>query len=327
MPLSIRRMAGQAVLAMAILTLAQSAAAQSYPSRPVRMLHGFSAGTNVDTISRLMATELSKILGQSVLVEAQPGAGSTIAAATVARAKPDGYTLLMTTGSHSVAGALYEKLPYDTEKSFSYISTVTFFPFAVTASTVTGRYQNLNDLIAYARANPGKVNYGSSGSGSTNHLAGEVLAIMTRTQMQHVPYKGLAPAITAMLAGEIDFVVGSANSVLGQVKAGKMRVLAMAAPQRWSGMPDVPTAAEQGLKDYDMSSWAGLMGPADLPGAVVDRLHADTQKALQVPLVRTTLEEQGGEPRGSTPREMSSLVSNELKRWTLVVNEAKIPKL
>jgi tripartite-type tricarboxylate transporter receptor subunit TctC len=225
-----------------------------------------------------------------------------------------------------VAGALYEKLPYDTEKSFSSISTVTFFAFAVTASAA-GRYQNLNDLIAYARANPGKVNYGSSGSGSTNHLAGEVLASITNTRMQHVPYKGFAPALTALLTGEIDFVVGSASSVLGNVKAGKMRVLAMAAPRRWSGMPDVPTSFEQGLKDYDMSSWAGIMAPAELPRAIVDRLHADTQKVLQVPSVRATLEELGGEPRGSTPAEMSALISSELKRWTQVVNDAKIPKL
>ena len=305
---------------------AHTAWAQSWPSRPVKMLHGFSAGTNVDTITRLVAADLGKVLGQPVVVEAQAGAGSTLAAGTVARAKPDGYTLLMTTGSHSVAGALYEKLPYDTEKSFSPISTVTFFAFAVTASA-TGRYQNLNDLIAYARANPGKVNYGSSGSGSTNHLAGEVLAKVTNTRMQHVPYKGFAPALTALLSGEIDFVVGSASSVLGNVKAGKMRVLALAAPKRWSGMPDVPTSFEQGLKDYDMSSWAGIMAPAELPRSISDRLHADTQKVLQVPSVRSTLEELGGEPRGSTPAEMSALISSELKRWTQVVSDAKIPKL
>jgi tripartite-type tricarboxylate transporter receptor subunit TctC len=305
---------------------AQTAWSQAWPTRPVKMLHGFSAGTNVDTITRLVAGDLSKVLGQPVVVEAQAGAGSTLAAGTVARARPDGYTLLMTTGSHSVAGALYDKLPYDTEKSFSSISTVTFFAFAVTASAA-GRYQNLNDLIAYARANPGKVNYGSSGSGSTNHLAGEVLASITNTRMQHVPYKGFAPALTALLSGEIDFVVGSASSVLGNVKAGKMRVLAMAAPRRWSGMPDVPTSFEQGLKDYDMSSWAGIMAPAELPRAIVDRLHADTQKVLQVPSVRATLEELGGEPRGSTPAEMSALISSELKRWTQVVSDAKIPKL
>jgi tripartite-type tricarboxylate transporter receptor subunit TctC len=305
---------------------AQTAWSQAWPTRPVKMLHGFSAGTNVDTITRLVAGDLSKVLGQPVVVEAQAGAGSTLAAGTVARARPDGYTLLMTTGSHSVAGALYDKLPYDTEKSFSSISTVTFFAFAVTASAA-GRYQNLNDLIAYARANPGKVNYGSSGSGSTNHLAGEVLASITNTRMQHVPYKGFAPALTALLSGEIDFVVGSASSVLGNVKAGKMRVLAMAAPRRWSGMSDVPTSFEQGLKDYDMSSWAGIMAPAELPRAIVDRLHADTQKVLQVPSVRATLEELGGEPRGSTPAEMSALISSELKRWTQVVSDAKIPKL
>lgn len=314
------------VLMLGATVVAQTSWAQAYPTRPVKMLHGFSAGTNVDTISRLVAGDLSKLLGQPVVVEAQPGAGSTLAAGSVARAKPDGYTLLMTTGSHSVAGALYEKLSYDTEKSFSPISTVTFFAFAVTASAA-GRYQNLNDLIAYARANPGKVNYGSSGSGSTNHLAGEVLASVTNTRMQHVPYKGFAPALTALLAGEIDFVVGSASSVLGNVKAGKMRVLAMAAPKRWSGMPDVPTSFEQGLKDYDMSSWAGIMAPAELPRAIAERLHADTQKVLQVPSVRSTLEELGGEPRGSTPAEMSALISSELKRWVQVVSNAKIPKL
>lgn len=315
-----------AAAGVALLGAVHGALAQGYPTRPVRMLHGFAAGANVDTISRVMATELAKTLGQPVVVEPQPGAGGTIAAGTVARAKPDGYTVLMGTGSHSVAGALYEKLPYDTEKSFSGISTVTFFAFAVTASAA-GRYQNLNDLINYARANPGKVSYGSSGSGSTNHLAGEVLASITKTQMLHVPYKGFAPALTALLAGEIDFVVGSASSVLGNVKAGKMRMLAMAAPKRWSGMPDVPTSFEQGLKDYDMSSWAGLMGPADLPRAVTERLHADTQKVLQIPAIKATFADLGGEPRGSTPAELSALIASELKRWTQVVNDAKIPKL
>jgi tripartite-type tricarboxylate transporter receptor subunit TctC len=300
--------------------------AQTYPNRPVRMLHGFAAGANVDTIARVMSPELGRLLGQTVIVEPQAGAGGTIAAASVARAKPDGYTLLMGTGSHSVAGALYEKLPYDTEKSFSSISTVTFFAFAVTASAA-GRYHNLNDLVAYARANPGRVNYGSSGSGSTNHLAGEVLAKMTNTQMVHVPYKGFAPALTALLGGEIDFVVGSASSVLGNVKAGKMRVLAMAAPRRWSGMPDVQTSFEQGLNGYDMSSWAGLMAPADLPRAIVERLNADTQKVLQIAAIKTTFEELGGDPRGSTPAEMSALIASELQRWTQVVNDAKIPKL
>lgn len=198
--------------------------------------------------------------------------------------------------------------------------------FAVTASAA-GKYQNLNELIAGARAAPGRLTYGSSGSGSTNHLAGEMLAKLSGTRMLHVPYKGFAPALTALLAGEIDFVVGSASSVLGNVKAGKMRVLAMAVPRRWSGMADVPTAAEQGLAGYDMSSWAGLMGPADTPRAVVDRLNADTQKVLQVPAIKTTFEELGGEPRGSTPQEMSALVVSELQRWIQVVNDAKIPKL
>ncbi len=327
--MAVRNVRRRALIGATLLFAAmavQPAWAQSYPSRPVKLFHGFAAGANVDTIARVMATELTKALGQPVVVEPQPGAGGTIAAATVARAKPDGYTLLMGTGSHSVAGALYDKLPYDTEKGFSSVSTVTFFAFAVTASAAS-RYQHVNDLVAYARANPGRVSYGSSGAGSTNHLAGEVLAKVSGTQMLHVPYKGFAPALTALLAGEIDFVVGSASSVLGNVKAGKMRVLAMAAPKRWSGMPDVPTSFEQGLKDYDMSSWAGIMAPADLPRAISDRLHADTQKVLQVPAIRATFEELGGEPRGSTPAEMSALIASELKRWVQVVNDAKIPKL
>jgi tripartite-type tricarboxylate transporter receptor subunit TctC len=308
------------------LALAASVAqAQAWPERPIKIYQGFAPGGNADNIARTVSAEMTKGLGQSFVVEAQAGAGGTIAATTVARARPDGYTLLLATGGHAVAGALYNALSYRTVQDFEMVGTITYFPFLV-VTTADSKVPNLSALLANARANPGKVAYGTAGIGSTHHLAGELLASMSKTQLLHVPYRGDSASLTALLAGDVPFIIAPPTAVLANIKAGKLRALAVTGPQRWPGMPEVPTVAEQGVAGYDVRSWAGLMAPAGTPRPVIDRLNAELQKALQVGAVKARLEEMGGEARGSTPEEMRAMVAAETQKWTQVVNEAKIPK-
>ena len=298
---------------------------QGYPERAIKIYQGFAPGGNADTIARVISTEMAKGLGQSFVVEAQTGAGGTIASATVARARPDGYTLLLATGGHAVAGAIYNSLPYKTVADFEMVSTITYFPFLLVTG-VESKYRSFADLLAAARVTPGGLAYGTAGIGSTHHLAGELLSKMAKAPMLHVPYRGDAASLTALLAGDVPFIVAPPTAVMANIKAGKLRAIAATGLQRWPGLPEVPTVAEQGVPGYDVRSWAGLLAPAGTPRAVVERLNAETLKALQVPAVRARLEDMGGEARGSTPEEMKAMVASELQKWTQVVAEANIPK-
>ncbi|RSZ28774.1 tripartite tricarboxylate transporter substrate binding protein [Variovorax beijingensis] len=299
--------------------------AQGFPDRPIKIYQGFAAGGNADTIARVVSTEMAKGLGQPFVVEAQTGAGGTIASGTVARAKADGYTLLLATGGHAVAGALYNKLNYQTVSDFQMVSTITYFPFLLVVRA-DSPYRGLGEMLAAARADARGVSYGSAGIGSTHHLAGELLVKSANVEMLHIPYRGDAASVAALLGGEVPMIIAPPTAVLSNIKAGKLRALATTGAQRWSQMPDLPTVAEQGVPGYDVRSWAGFMAPAGTPRLIVDRLRAETLKALQVPGVRARLEEMGGEARGSTPEEMTAMVAAELKRWTAVVNDAHIPK-
>ncbi|MBT2304893.1 tripartite tricarboxylate transporter substrate binding protein [Variovorax paradoxus] len=298
---------------------------QAFPDRPIKIVQGFAAGGNADTIARVVSTEMGKGLGQPFVVEAQTGAGGTIASAAVARAKPDGYTLLLATGGHAVAGALYGKLGYQTVSDFQMISTITYFPFLLVVRA-DSPYRSLAELLAAARADARSLSYGSAGIGSTHHLAGELLVKSAKVELLHVPYRGDAASVTALLGGEVPLIIAPPTAVMPNIKAGKLRALATTGAQRWAAMPELPTVAEQGVAGYDVRSWAGFMAPAGTPRPVVERLRAETFKALQVPGVRARLEDMGGEARGSTPEEMTAMVSSEFKKWTAVVNEAQIPK-
>lgn len=299
--------------------------AQGFPDKPIKIYQGFAAGGNADTIARVVSTGMAKGLGQPFVVEAQTGAGGTIASGTVARAKPDGYTLLLATGGHAVAGALYNKLNYHTVTDFQMISTITYFPFLLVVRA-DSPYRGLGEMLAAARADARGVSYGSAGIGSTHHLAGELLVKSAKVEMLHIPYRGDAASVAALLGGEVPMIIAPPTAVLANIKAGKLRALATTGAQRWSQMPELPTVAEQGVPGYDVRSWAGFMAPAGTPRPIVERLHAETLKALQAPAVRARLEEMGGEARGSTPEEMTTMVAAELKRWTSVVNDAHIPK-
>jgi tripartite-type tricarboxylate transporter receptor subunit TctC len=300
--------------------------AQAWPARPIRVVQGFAAGGNADTIARLVGTEMAKGLGQPLVVEALAGAGGTLASAAVARAAPDGYTLLLATGGHAVAGALYEKLPYRSVEGFQMVSTITFFPFLV-VTAAAAKFRSLAEVLDAARAAPDAVTCGTAGVGSTHHLIGELLSKMAGVKLLHVPFRGDAASVTALLGGEIAIVIAPPTAVLGHIKAGKLRALATTGPQRWPVMPDVPTVAEQGISGFGVSSWAGWMLPAGTPQPIVELLHAQTQKALQVDAVRVRLAEMGGEPRGSTPQEMAAMVDAEVKKWSQVVADAGIARL
>jgi len=310
---------------MLVLLVSGAAFAQNYPDRNIKILQGFAPGGNADAIARAVGAEISKSMGQAVVVEAQAGAGGTIAATTVAKAKPDGYTLLLATGGHAVAGAIYNNLNYKTVQDFEMVSTITYFPFLIVVNA-ENKIANFPALLSQAKASPGKIAYGTAGIGSTHHLAGELLSSMAKVDLLHVPYRGDAGSITALLSGDVPFIIAPPTAVLSNIKAGKLKAIAATGPQRWVGLPDVPTVAEQGVPGYDVRSWAGLMAPAGTPKPVIEKLNAETLKTLQLPNVKTRLEEMGGDVRGSTPDEMKNMVASETQKWIQVVNNAKIPK-
>jgi tripartite-type tricarboxylate transporter receptor subunit TctC len=279
------------------------ALADGYPSKPIKVVQGFAVGGNADSIARLVATEVSKVLKQPLVVEAVTGAGGTLASAAVARALADGYTLLLATGGHAVAGALLEKLPYDTVRSFQMVSTVTYFPFLIVVNSQS-KFKSLTEVLAEARKGEG-LNFGSAGVGTTHHLAGELLAKMGKLKLLHIPFKGDAASTTALLGDQVDFIIAPATAVESNIRAGKLRALAVTGTGRWLGMPEVPTVAEQGVTGYDVRSWAGWMLPANTPAAIVQRLNEATRQALLSPQVRAQLRQ---------------------KKWQQVVKDANIPR-
>ncbi|HSV54513.1 MAG TPA: tripartite tricarboxylate transporter substrate binding protein [Burkholderiaceae bacterium] len=306
--------------------LAPAAHAQSYPDRPIRVLHGFAAGGNADTVARILATEVAKPLGQPLVVEPKPGAGGTLAADAVAKAKADGYTLLIATGGHAISAALYDKLPYDTAKAFQPVSALTSFPFLVVVNA-TSPYNSLQDVLSAARAKPGTMNFGSAGVGTGQHMTGALLGRSAGVSVTHVPYRGESAAITGLLGNEIDFVIVAPTTAVSQVKAGKLRALANSGGARWAGLPDVPTIAEQGVPKFEVRSWTALLAPAGTPKPVIERLNAQVRAALREDSVRTRLEEAtGGDVRPSTPEEMQSVIDADLKRWAQLVKDARIQK-
>ena len=308
------------------LALPLIASAQAYPDRPVKVLHGFAAGGNADVVARLVGAEMAKGLGQPLVVEPKAGAGGTIAAATVASAKPDGYNLLLATGGHAIAGVLYDKLPYDTAKSFQPISALTSFPFLVVVNAASP-HNNLGDLLKAAKAKPNPMTFGSAGIGTGQHMTGELLANRAGAAFTHVPYRGESASVTALLGNEVDFVVIAPTTALPQVKAGKLRALGTSGNARWSGLPDVPTVAEQGVPNFEVRSWTALLAPAGTPQPVIDRLNAQVTTALQDATLRSKLAEAtGGDVHASTPKELQATIEGDLKRWAQLVKDAKIQK-
>jgi tripartite-type tricarboxylate transporter receptor subunit TctC len=318
-------LAARVALAMSLALVPGAASAQDYPSRPIRIVAGFPPGGGVDLVARLVGQGLSSGLRQTVIVENKPGAAGIIGAAQVAKSDPDGYTLLVTPGGHSLFGAVFQSVPFDTVSGFSWISNVITVPFFVIVRS-DSKFQSLPDLIADAKSSPGKISFGSAGPGSTHHLGGELLAMRTGTKFLHVPYRGDAPVINALLGGEVDFAFATPTQVISNVEAGKFRALATTSAVRSPKLPNVPTVQEAlNLKDFDLQTWFALAGPEGLPRPIVDRLNAELRKALATPEVSKGLEAIG-ELQPTTPEEMRDGVAGELRTWTKIVDEAKIPK-
>lgn len=316
------------IVAAAFALIAPATAiAQAYPNRPLRIVHGFVAGGAADTLSRIIAEGLSKRLGQPVIVDAKPGAGGNLAAEAVAKAAPDGYTLGLVTGGHAISAALYKSLPYQPVDGFEMISTLVYYALVV---AVRSDYQakTLSELIVLAKAKPGALSFGSVGFGSTHHLAGELLKIAAGIDMLHVPYRGDAQAITALLAGDVPVIVGTSVLLAPQIESGAVRGLAVTSSTRSALLPKVPSANEAGLEGFDVRTWAGLLAPKGTPAAIITELNKATLASLADPDLKARLETAiGGEVRGSTPAEMREVVTSEIARWTTVIDRAKIPKL
>jgi tripartite-type tricarboxylate transporter receptor subunit TctC len=324
---SMRRIIRLAAGLIALALFIPSANAQPYPNRVIRIVQGFAPGGAADTLSRIMADGLSKQLGQSVIVEAKPGAGGNIASEAVANAAPDGHTLGLITGGHAISGALYNSLQYKPVDSFEMISTVVYYALVI---AVRADYQakTLAELIALAKAKPGALSFGSVGFGSTHHLSGELLKNAAGVDMVHVPYRGDSQAINALLAGDVPMIVGTSVLLAPQIEAGTVRGLAVTSSTRSKLLPNVPSAVEAGLKDFDVRTWAGLIAPKGTPPDIVARLNSAVQASLADPQIRARLETAvGGEARGSTPVEMHDLLTSEIRKWNGVIEAGKIPRL
>jgi tripartite-type tricarboxylate transporter receptor subunit TctC len=309
--------------ASALPRVARAQGAAGYPNRLIKLMHGFPPGGNVDVVARLMAQEMAKSLGQTIVVEGKPGIAGNLAAEALAGAEPDGYTLLLVAGLHPAVAAVYRKLRYDPLDSFAWISTVSFYPFVLCVRK-DARFKALGDLIASAREKPGGVSSGTAGNGSISHMTTELIASLAKVKFLSVPYRGEAPAITGLLGGEVDLMIATSTLAAPHLKSGELRGIAVTGKRRWNDFADIPTVAESGLADFEVISWSGFAAPARTPEPIVARLHAEIDRAIRVPEVRSRLESFGAEVRSTTPAEMRELVARQIALWTKVANEAGI---
>jgi tripartite-type tricarboxylate transporter receptor subunit TctC len=299
-----------------------SFAQAAWPTKPVRMVVPFPAGGTTDILARVIGQALTKDLGQSVIVDNRAGAGGNIGAQFAAKSPADGYTLFMgTVGTHAINQSLYKKLPFDPIKDFAPLTRVAMVPNLLVANPAKP-YKNVKELIAYAKANPGKVNFGSSGSGSSIHLSGELFKAMAKVDMVHVPYKGSAPAVTDLLGGQIDVMFDNMPSAIQHVRNGRLRPLAVTTARRSPELPDVPTVAEAGVPGYEATSWFGMFAPAGTPAPVVARLNAALAKVLADPEVKKKLAEQGAEPYSEKPEQFAEFIRQETAKWSKVVKDS-----
>ena len=295
-----------------------------WPTKPVRIVVPFAPAGTTDILARALGPELSKAFGQPFIIDNKPGAGGNLGADAVAKSPPDGYTLLMgTVGTHAINAALYPKMPFDPVRDFVPIVLVAGVPNVLVMNPAKAEAEKINnvaDLIRYAKANPGKLNMASSGNGTSIHLSGELFKAMTGTYMLHFPYRGSGPALLDLIGGTMDRMFDNLPSALPQIKAGKLKALAVTSAQRSAALPDVPTIAEAGpVKGFEASSWFGLFAPAGTPADIVNRIQQETARALQSPLVRERLLAQGAIPGGQSPAEFASFIAAETKKWAQVV--------
>jgi len=299
-----------------------SALAQAYPTKPVTIIVPFAAGGTTDILARIIGQALTAELGQSVVVDNRAGAGGNIGGQAAAKAAPDGHTLFMgTVGTHAINASLYKKMPFDPVKDFAPLTRVANVPNLLVANPAQP-YKSVKDLIAYAKANPGKVNFGSAGNGSSIHLSGELFKSLAKVDMQHVPYKGSAPAVTDLLGNQIGIMFDNMPSAIQHVRSGKLVPLAVTTAKRSPELPNVPTIAEAGVPGYEATSWFGMFAPAGTPAPVLAKLNAAIVKVLAQPDVKKKINEQGAEVYSETPEQFAAFIQAESVKWGKVVKES-----
>ena len=322
-PIPSRRRLGRLAIAIALAAAAPFAAAQAWPAKPITLVVPFPPGGSSDALARALTTELSQKLGQPVIVESKPGAGATLGADYVAKAKPDGYTLLMGAVHHTIATSVYKKLPYDFEKSFAPVTTVALVPNVVVVNAKSPA-TDIKGLIALAKARPGKLTFGSNGNGTVQHLIGTQFSALAGVELLHVPYKGSAPLTTDLLGEQIDMSFDTLTPVVQHIRGGKLRALAVTTARRSSTLPEVPTLAESGLKDFDQGTWFGILAPAGTPREVVARLNTEMVKIIQSPEFRKRMDEIGAEPVGDSPEQMARQIHDDTAKYARLVKDAKV---
>jgi len=310
------------LLAFAVVLIIPAQAAETWPSRPIRLVVPYSAGGNSDDILRPIQPKLAAVLGQPVVIDNRPGGGTQIGTAIVARSEPDGYTLLYVPVPFVVNPSVRRKLTYDTLKDFTPITQVMTSPLVLVVNRNV-KANSVAQLIALAKAKPGQLNFGSGIAGA-GHLAGELMKEMAGIDMVHIPYKGSAPAMVDLLGGRIQIIFSTASAAIAQLQGGKLRALAVTTARRSPSLPDLPTLDELGLKGFDVSVWGGLAGPANLPQGRVKKLHTQVARILALPEIKERYKAVGAEPVGSTPGEFSKFLRHEISKWAKVVKRANI---
>jgi tripartite-type tricarboxylate transporter receptor subunit TctC len=309
-------------LLLTLISLPAHAQPQPYPSKPIRMILAFPPGGPTDINARIFALKLGEAMNQQIIVDNKPGAGGNIAAAEAARAPADGYTIFYNTSAISIAPSLYSKLNYDVLKDYAPVALTATVPLVLVVNAGVPA-KDVRELVAYAKANPGKMNYASSGAGTITHLAGALFATQMGLTLQHIPYKGSAPALVDVAGGQTQMMIDTINTVLPYVKDGRLRALAIAITRRSSLLPDVPTLEEAaGLPGFEMSAWQGIVVPVATPKEIVARLNAEINKAVQNADLRQRLATQGAEPLGGTSEHYAAYLRSELGRWTKVVKDS-----
>jgi len=312
-----------AITGAVLLLAAGPAAAQGYPAKPVRLVVPFAAGGSTDIVARTLAVRLTESLGQTVVVDNRAGGGTVIGTEIVARSAPDGHTLLVVPAPFTINPTLLQKLPYDPLNDFTPITLINTTPLVVVVNpSVPAR--SVKELIALARSKPGMLNFGSSGTGGSNHLAGELFNAMAGVKMVHVPYKGNAPALTDLVGGHVDLVFNGLTSAYPLIKGGKIRPLAVTSSKRSGVLPELPTLDEEGLKGFEAVAWNGLAGPARTPKDVVDRLAAEVARILGNAEMRERLRAEGSDPVGSSPQAFAQFLRDEIAKWRKVITTARV---
>jgi tripartite-type tricarboxylate transporter receptor subunit TctC len=304
-----------------LLFLSTAVFAQAYPTRPIRLVVPLSPGGFADTPARMLAARLTEQLGKQVFVENKPGAGGTIGWDFAAKSAPDGYTLVITGTTQLIGAHLYKNIPYDVFKDFTHISMMASGPYVLAVNPQKVPVSSVRELIAAAKAQPGKIDYASSGNGSSQHLVGALFNAMAGVELNHVPYKGSGPAMQDLLGGQVGVSFAGVPNVLSHVKAGRLKALAVTTSKRWSELPDVPTMAEAGVPGYEATLWLSVSGPAGMPAPLVQRLYTEIHKALQDPALQANFRTGGVEALSMTPQEITAYARTEYEKWGKVVRD------